>query len=313
MHSFTIALISTLSLGVHAASIGDSVPQLVTREQHNRLFHSPDFNSANLPAVESLERSGKISPRKVAVDATGSLLNGVAVLTNTESNTAQGIPNTQTFIPSLGSAAIGGNIPSTSNTQPVTNAQTFSLGSGTVVDNILSGALALDGITTPKTVDTQAANIQVIINAQITITTQINQFITAAISLSLNADVDIVLSTLLGQAARALEALVLVNEQLAEAAVTNCLSTTLSSNLVSSNGLGLGIFSANAGVKRDDTEKRQEITAPTALTQTAKNAGVLPALALRAREDNTKFFDDQVEDMDFSAHDSEADELEEGF
>ena len=65
MHTFTIAFISSLSLSVYAASIGDPLSQLVTREQHNRHFYNPDFASVNHPATESLEPAGKISQRQL--------------------------------------------------------------------------------------------------------------------------------------------------------------------------------------------------------------------------------------------------------
>ena len=98
MHTFTIALISTLSLSVYAASIGDSISQLVTREQHNRQFHhNPDFASDNnLPAAESFERSGKKSPRDQAdFVASGEML----ATGNTVPQAAAGVPviaNSQT-------------------------------------------------------------------------------------------------------------------------------------------------------------------------------------------------------------------------
>ena len=48
MYIFTLAFISCLSLSVHAASIGDSVSQVVTRDHQSiQEFHHPDFGLAH--------------------------------------------------------------------------------------------------------------------------------------------------------------------------------------------------------------------------------------------------------------------------
>ena len=240
MHSFTIALISTLSLGVHAASIGDPVSQLVTREQHNRLFHNPDFTSANLPAAEPLERAEKISPRKVALDATGStrlsgtftdFLNGITSALPTESNTAQGVPNT------LSPAAIG--LVSGGNTGlDIFGPQTIS---GSLVDNL---KVAIDGNTTP-TDDIQAilSNVEAIIAL-------LAQDIARA-QLVVNSGDNVLLAAILAQAALRVDSMFAANArvaQVAQAAVNTCLGA----NFVASNAAV-----ANLGARREDAEKRQ--------------------------------------------------------
>ena len=310
MHSFTIALISTLSLGVHAASIGDSVSQLVTREQHNRLFHNPDFASANLPAAESFERAGKLSPR------VASLVNGLLGFNdniNAGSNT-QAVPNAQTPVPAT-----------------ATNAQAIS-------------AAANDGNTGLNTADTQATNAQAPQAQAVTNTPQFDQTIAsiqaAAVDLDVLALLFVQLSVQLSVAVnaqgatisvtalatiiaqiRAQTSVALTSSQEAsnklEAYLNNQLEANTAVNAATpatlSSGVGLGLF---VGAKRDsqqDAVKRQLPASVGNATQIATN-GLNHAGLITGRGDNTKYFDDHVEDMDFSAHDSEADdELEEGF
>ena len=86
MHTFTLAFISCLSLSVHAASIGDSVSQVVTGDhqsvQHNREFgHHPDFGSATAHS-ESFEPAGKISQRHGTdhIDSDPAVLGGTSAI-----------------------------------------------------------------------------------------------------------------------------------------------------------------------------------------------------------------------------------------
>ena len=309
MHSFTIALISTLSLGVHAASIGDSVSQLVTREQHNRLFHNPDFASANLPAAESFERAGKLSPR------VASLVNGL-----------------------LG---FNDNINAGSNTQAVPNAQTPSVPATATNAQAISAA-ANDGNTGLNTADTRATNAQAPQAQAVTNTPQFDQTILQAaavdldvlallfvqlsvqLSVAVNAQGATIsvtaLATIIAQI-RAQTSVALTSSQEAsnklEAYLNNQLEANTAVNAATpatlSSGVGLGLF---VGAKRDsqqDAVKRQLPASVGNATQIATN-GLNHAGLITGRGDNTKYFDDHVEDMDFSAHDSEADdELEEGF
>ena len=306
MHSFTIALISTLSLGVHAASIGDSVSQPVTREQHNSLFHNPDFTSANLPAAESFEPAGKISPRKAAVDA---FLNGNIAFDHTASelNTAnsQGVP----IIPS-GNFLSGNILANTANA----HALTASLGSNAApaINMFTNGGQVVTQAAT--NVDAQAAlDIQTSIRLEAALIVEATQTLARVRDVAISLTADNVLALVgsvmvsLDEVTRVLVALNVVSGQVAKAinaaAVSSCLG-----------------FSANVGAKRDsqqdsqqDVVKRQNlpVTGLAGVTDAAKNTVLnnTTNAPVVTREDNTKFFDDEVEDMDFS----EADGLEEGF
>ena len=368
MHSFTIALISTLSLGVHAASIGDSVSQLVSREQHNRLFHNPDFTSANLPHAESFERSGKISPRKVTVDSASSaavdhLLKGIFDFDgNPVLNTAstQSVSNGQAFssLPSvnigdllsgsartntasafndfllaidgntgLNTAASGANVQVAANTEAIiaqlvramANAQAAAANTRTEC-NVLAAYLD----QAARLMVGVAANTQVVTNSEVTqatITAQAALAITNARVAAANARVTFnPLVASLDEVAQLLASLA-ANARLAQTTgnavaplpiVNNRLTATQESNAA----LAIGSFSADVGAKQQDAMKRQ-LPSPLPVNVPINQATNNPLLnnTVATREDNTKHFDsdDQVEDMDFSVHDSEGDELEEGF
>lgn len=340
MHSFTIALISTLSLGVHAASIGDSVSQLVTREQHNRLIHNPDFTSANLPAAESFERTGKISPRVVDAIVSGLFNINSNPAPNTQAAVTQAVPNAQTpSVPAtatntqpISAAAIDGNTVDTqaTNTQTVTNTQADPaviipqsvqaisgvrvaavdlLATYTVLASLVAQLLA------SFTVNGQAATISVAV--QDAITAQIS----AQISLTLTKS-QVTYNQLDASLSLALQ--VLANEEARLTAVNAAAPATLSSNLEANAGLSLSL---NEGAKRDLQDSQQDVVKRQLPANTTNTTGSLPNLTEAAtqdlsqvnkiviarRGDNTKYSDDQVEDMDFSAHDSEAEEVEEDF
>ena len=346
MHSFTIALVSTLSLGVHAASIGDSVSQIVTREQHNRLFHNPDFTTANLPATESFERAGKISPRQVAgsaaagggvfsgafatgfngqnnvllspqtVDAQTATINGQnnaalsAQTVNAQAATINGPNNTplspQTVDPQA--ATINGQnntplSPQTVNTQAVTingqnnitpSAQTANTQAATInsQNNIAPSAQAAtnNAVTNPQ------------VNAQSAQTAQV-----------VNIDTPLMFNDI----AQALNPAAPQSAPNRPNLFGLASAPLFGSNpgIVTSNGLIVNTVGARQDLQ-PDAMKRQlpalPVVVPTFSTPAAPTLSTLPS-GLAAREDNPRFFDDQVEDMDFSAHNSEADELEEGF
>jgi hypothetical protein len=185
MHSFTIALISTLSLGVHAASIGDSVSQVVTREQHNRLFHNPDFTSADLPAAESFERAGKISPRQfvpslgsVAAALSGKITN--VAIGNTRPNT---VPQAHTVDAVVIAQDAGVNTHATANSQDAINLQaainaaiaaSINLQAAVNSQDAISLQVAINAAITAVINLQAAANSPDAINAAISIATTIN-------------------------------------------------------------------------------------------------------------------------------------------
>ena len=358
MHSFTIALISTLSLGVHAASIGDSVSQQVTREQHNRLFHNPDFTSANLPAPESFERAEKISPRLFsslgsAAAAVSGLITNVAI-TNTRPNTAT-VPHAQTVDAVVIAQDAGVNTQAAASSQDAVNLQVALQAAINAAFNLQVAANSQDAINLQAAL--QAA-INVAINLQAAVTSQDAINLQAALQVAIDAAVSlqaaansqdainlqaalqaaINLAINLQLAANSQDAINLqvalqvavnaainlqvaansqdaINLQAALQAAINAainLQAALQAAVNAAVNAGL-VFSgntANVGAQHQDAVKRQlqapalPVTFPIPLTQTANNTG------LAAREDNTKIFGDQVEEMDFSAHDSEADELE---
>ena len=387
MHSFTIVLVSTLSLGVHAASIGDSVSQLVTRQQHNRLFHNPDFTSANLPAAESFERAGKIS-RRFNINSGGSHLVGdLSEVFNIARPNTQA--NAQTFtVPSLSSSTLvddlfsgmpatdsntGSNTVNTPlnaqtvvNTQAATNAQAAQPQAAQAVANAQAAqaqaaqaaiiaqaqvqaaqaqAAQAQAAANPQAqvAQVQAAQAAIIAQAQAAANPQTQAAIVAQAAANPQAQaqaqaVNNAQAAIIAQAAIVAQAAANRQAQ-AQAAIVQDSAAFLSnvaeplfapnplSQLVNNPGvppdLGLSgnTVTANVVAQQDSQHavKRQlaapaapaagsPITLLTTAAQAANNTGLL------AREDNTtNLFDDQVEDMDFSAHDSEADELEEGF
>ena len=183
MHSFTIALISTLSLGVHAASIGDSVSQVVTRE-HNRLFHNPDFTSADLPAAESFERAGKISPRQFS--SLGSLAAALSgKITDVAIGNTQARPNTvpHTVDTVVIAQDAGSNTHAVANSQDAINLQAAINAAIAASINLQAAINSLDAISLQVAINAAitavinlqaAANSPDAINAAISIATTIN-------------------------------------------------------------------------------------------------------------------------------------------
>ena len=378
MHSFTIALISTLSLGVHAASIGDSVSHLVTREQHNRLFHNPDFTSANLPTAESFERAGKISPRQVLVGSAAvsnvRAFNGLGGIftfnDNTRPNTADAVTSFQTLgsvdlsafnarpnaadIPQAAQAVTGPSLlgsaatlqvsdllsgmllntrPNAANTMPL-NAQTDVVDTPATTNNAQTAINAqpnaqpaINAQSSAQPAINAQPNSQPAINAQSNAQAVINAQANAQAAINAQSNSQSVINAQ-SNSQPAINAQ--PNAQAAQAAV-NTVAPPVVNNppaqdsaalLAASNLAGPGFSgnAANIGAQQDSQQDAVKRQLPTPALPTLPTPSALPTLPTpslptlpTAREVNTEFFDGQFEDMDFSAHDSEADELEEGF
>ena len=339
MHSFTIALISTLSLGVHAASIGDSVSQLVSREQHNRLFHNPDFTSTNLPAAESFEPAGKISPRQ---NALGGFLGGMVTsgpesfqidstqaAAGAQSNTFSPVnlvsgvlsrPSNVNTLPLVQAVGTQANAQAATNSAQTVNAQanaqatTNNAQAVNAQENAQANAQANNAQAVAQAMfNAQIA--EVVENARVAINAVVSdtQTIVKAMATTNNAQIVTAQATT-DTALAAINNLAIHTETVAEALTR--ISTMVATYSAQVNTQGAQNFAGSVVARSDsqqDAVKRQTgllyvpalpITLP--ITQPANNTA-------SRREDNTKLLDDQVEDMDFSAHDPEADEMEEGF
>jgi len=343
MHTFTIAFISTtLSLSVYAASIGDSISQLVTREQHNRHFHNPDFASGDLLAAESSERSGKISSRQPSALTLGEVL--AISRPNLVNSVAVPVVNAQT------SNALAAQVLANARTQAVTNAQAVTIAqTPQVVTNAqtVQAAQAVANAQTPQVVANaqtpqvvaNAQTPQVVANAQAAqaaVNAQTPQAVTNAQTPQAvtNAQTpQVVTNAQTVQAAIDAKTQAAVNAQTAaDAAVFPLNVPSLIDPL-----LNLGIESANRlslSGQIGDTIRRQMPppvpsplpSVPNSLPSPLPSAPVPSSLqttinqvanstgGVATREESLKLSDDQVKDMDFSVHEADVSEnFEEGF
>jgi hypothetical protein len=327
MHTFTIAFMSTLSLSVYAASIGDPISQLVTRERHNRHFHSPDFDSANPHAGESFERPGKLSPRFGPVSL---------ILGSVDETLGANNPNTVDTVSSL----------------PVVNAQPATPQPATNVQAPINAqAQAAINAQAQAAINAQAAIIaqslfeaQAALKVQAALTVQAELKVQAALKVEaeLRAQLELAAQAVLkaqaelkAQAALKVQAELKVQETLNAQAAFNTQavvspptsppsqlgSNPATSNLGNLNALtkslsDLGTSVLLSGGADSDVVKRQSLPGPLATLAPSTSIpgavidipGAVQRAGLPTREDSTN---DYSEDMDFSVE--EADESEEGF
>ncbi|KAF8813865.1 hypothetical protein BYT27DRAFT_7180639 [Phlegmacium glaucopus] len=347
MHTLALAFISTLSLSVHAASIGDSVSQLVAREQS--LHHNPRFRNPDFVSTESFEPAGKISQRQVNPSfglmgslVTSQLTPNIVTQNSLPANAAAaGLAAGQPLV-GLGSLLTGQLIPNivTQNSLP---ANAAGLTAGQPLVGLVTSQLTPNIVTqNPLPANAAAAggqplNLGSLATGQLTsnIVTQ-NQLANTAgpAALSGQPSFGLMGSLVTGQLTPQLGVSNAAVDSARTASATSSLgvNTPLSGRDISSLAPPFLAGSERITPRGEDALKRQLPTLPVPTLPTlpiptpaltvpiGRNLGAsyippvtrnLPTANLPTREDSMKISDDQIEDMRFL--EQGADEPEESF